>query len=213
MVESDHCRVVGYVDEIEYDYDQVKTVAEGGNHLAARQQPEMKFFPVNTGFLRHAVRSSITTEADLRPVAISFTCVEMRFSYTIPATMKRIQTEKAPAAIGPYSQAVKCGDTLFVSGQLPLRPDGEMVSGEFALQVRQVLSNIVAIVGESGSGMSGRPYEIAKLTAYLTDLGRYAEFNEIYSEFFGESRPARAVVEVAGLPKGAPVEVECIAMA
>lgn len=127
--------------------------------------------------------------------------------------MQRLHTDKAPSAIGPYSQAVKHGDHLFVSGQLPLSADGSMVEDSFALQVKASLANVLAIVREAGSGESGRAFEIVKVTAYLTDMAKYGEFNEVYADFFGENKPARAVVGVASLPKGAPVEVECIAMA
>ena len=125
---------------------------------------------------------------------------------------QRLHTDKAPSAIGPYSQAVKHGDNLFVSGQLPLSTDGSMVEESFSAQVRAALSNLTAIVREAGSGPSGRPFEIVKVTAYLTDIEKYGEFNDVYSEVFGEEKPARAVVGVASLPKGAPVEIECIAL-
>lgn len=125
---------------------------------------------------------------------------------------QRLHTDKAPAAIGPYSQAVISGEHLFVSGQLPLLTDGSMVEEGFAAQVKASLANLTAIVREAGSGPSGRPFEIVKVTAYLTDMTKYGEFNEIYSEVFGEDKPARAVVGVASLPKDAPVEIECIAI-
>ncbi len=126
--------------------------------------------------------------------------------------MERLHTDSAPAAIGPYSQAVKKGDHLFVSGQLPLARDGNMVEGDFATQAKTALANLANIVTAAGSGDSGREFEIVKVTAYLTDLLRYAEFNDVYGEWFGNDCPARAVVGVAALPKDAPLEVECIAI-
>ncbi len=126
--------------------------------------------------------------------------------------IQRLHTDKAPAAIGPYSQSVKHGDHLFVSGQLPLSNDGSMVEESFAAQVRTSLENLTVIVREAGFGATGRPFEIVKVTAYLADISKYPEFNDVYSEFFGENQPARAVVGVASLPKNAPVEIECIAM-
>ncbi len=126
--------------------------------------------------------------------------------------MERLHTDSAPAAIGPYSQAVKKGNYLFVSGQLPLAPDGNMVEGDFATQAKAALTNLASIVKAAGSGESGREFEIVKVTAYLTDLSRYAEFNDVYGEWFGNDCPARAVVGVAALPKDAPLEVECIAI-
>ncbi len=139
-------------------------------------------------------------------------CVAARFLTIFMTDMERLHTDSAPAAVGPYSQAVKKGDHLFVSGQLPLTPDGRMVETDFAKQVRTSLSNLTSIVKAAGSGYSGRAFEIVKVTVYLTDLSRYAEFNEVYGEWFGNDPPARAVVGVAALPKDAPLEVECIAI-
>ena len=126
--------------------------------------------------------------------------------------MERLHTDNAPAAIGPYSQAVKKGDYLFVSGQLPLASDGSMVEGDFSAQAKTALTNIRNIVRAAGTGESGRDFEIVKVTVYMTDLSRYAEFNDVYGEWFGNDCPARAVVGVAALPKDAPLEVECIAI-
>jgi 2-iminobutanoate/2-iminopropanoate deaminase len=120
-----------------------------------------------------------------------------------------VQTDAAPKAIGPYSQAVRCGGWVFVSGQIPLDPaTGELVGGGFAQQVTRVLDNIDAVLRAAGCERGS----VVKTTAYLTDLARFGEFNEIYAAFFGQHRPARAVVGVAALPRGAQVEVEAVAV-
>ena len=123
--------------------------------------------------------------------------------------IKVIRTGAAPGAIGPYSQAVECGGMVFVSGQIPLDPaTGALVPGEFAEQAGRVMANVGAILEAAGCARSS----VVKATVYLTDLARFGEFNEIYAAFFGEHRPARAVVGVAALPRGAQVEVEAVAV-
>ncbi len=119
-----------------------------------------------------------------------------------------IATTDAPQAIGPYSQAVRAGNLLFVSGQIPLPPDGGAIPESFADQARQALANLAAIVRAAGGDLSS----VAKVNVYLVDLGQFQVFNEIYAAFFGEHRPARAVVQVAALPRGAQVEVEAVAV-
>lgn len=119
-----------------------------------------------------------------------------------------IHTDSAPRAIGPYSQAMAVAGWVFVSGQIPLDPaTGELVRGSFADQVRQVLTNLDAILNAAG----GERRSVVKVTVYLTDVGRFAEFNDVYAAFFGDHRPARAVVGVASLPRGAQVEIEALA--
>ncbi len=119
-----------------------------------------------------------------------------------------VTTAAAPAAIGPYSQAVRVGNLLFVSGQIPLDPStGQLVPGDIREQTRQVLRNLSAILGAADSGL-GR---VAKTTVYLRDLGEFAAMNEVYAEFFGEQPPARATVEVARLPRDCRVEIDLIA--
>ncbi|MDP6395964.1 MAG: RidA family protein [Desulfobacterales bacterium] len=121
---------------------------------------------------------------------------------------KTIQTDKAPAAIGPYSQGIKLGSLLFVSGQIGMHPEtGELVSPDFAPQVRQTLENLLHVVKAAGGDLD----QVVAVDVYLTDMGKFVEFNGIYQEYFAEHRPARAVIEVCALPKGARVEIKCIA--
>jgi 2-iminobutanoate/2-iminopropanoate deaminase len=124
------------------------------------------------------------------------------------AELKVVHTEAAPQAIGPYSQAMVAGDLVFVSGQIPLDPaSGALVTGDFTAEVERVLANLDAILVAAGSGRE----RVIKATAYLTDLSLFAAFNEIYARFFRAHRPARAVVQVAALPRGARVEIEAVA--
>jgi|ERR1700687_4888224 len=118
-----------------------------------------------------------------------------------------ISTPKAPAAIGVYSQAVRVGNTIWVSGQIPLDPaTKELVTGGIEAQVRQVFENIKAIVGAAGASLD----EVVKATVFLTNLSHFALVNNIMAEYFREPYPARAAVGVAALPRGAEIEVECI---
>ena len=124
-------------------------------------------------------------------------------------SLSTISTDTAPKAIGPYSQAVACGDLVFVSGQIPLDPaTGEMVAGSFALQVQRVLDNLDAILMASGCSRS----TVLKVNVSVTDLGKFSELNEVYARFFADHRPARAVVGVSALPRGAQVEIEAVAV-
>lgn len=117
-----------------------------------------------------------------------------------------VNTEKAPAAIGPYSQAVRAGDMLFVSGQLPIDPStGSMPEGIEA-QTKQSLENVKAIVESEGATMK----DVIKCTVFLKDMNTFAGMNKVYAEYFTEDFPARAAVEVARLPKDADVEIEAI---
>lgn len=123
---------------------------------------------------------------------------------------KKIQTSDAPAAIGPYSQAIEAGGFIFYSGQIPLDPQsGAIVEGGIVEQTRQVMSNMKAVLHASGRDFS----DIVKTTIYLTDLADFATVNEIYGECFADVPPARACVQVAALPKGSAVEVDWIAVA
>ena len=122
---------------------------------------------------------------------------------------KVIHTENAPAAIGPYSQAVQAGDTVYVSGQLPIDPaTGQMAEGGVAELTRQSLTNIRAILAEAGLTMD----HVVKTTVMLADMADFAEMNAVYAEFFTAPFPARSAFAVKTLPKGARVEIECIAV-
>lgn len=121
-----------------------------------------------------------------------------------------VNTNTAPAAIGPYSQAVRLDGLIYCSGQIALEPDTlELVTGSVADETRRCLKNVGAVLEAAGAGLA----QIVKVTAYLTDLNDFAEFNEAYGEFFPNEPPARVTVGVAALPKGARVEIECIAAA
>ncbi len=123
--------------------------------------------------------------------------------------MKRsIQTSQAPAAIGPYSQAIDTGTMLFVSGQLPIEPETMTLAIGIQNQTKQSLENIEAIIQASGYEIS----DIVKCTVFLKNMSEFALMNETYQHFFGVHKPARAAVEVARLPKDALVEIECIAV-
>lgn len=122
--------------------------------------------------------------------------------------MEKISTLKAPAAIGPYSQAVEHGGIIYVSGQLPIDPlTGAFVEGGIAELTKQSIQNILSILKEAGSE-SGK---VLKTTIYLQDLDDFSKVNEVYEEYFGETAPARACVQVAALPKGAKIEIEAVA--
>lgn len=122
--------------------------------------------------------------------------------------MQAIHTEKAPKAIGPYSQAIKVGNLVFASGQVPIVPaTGEFVEGGIKEQTRQSLTNSKAILEEAGTSLS----KVVKTTVYLSDMANFAAMNEVYAEFFTQPYPARSAVAVKTLPKNALVEVECIA--
>lgn len=119
-----------------------------------------------------------------------------------------VTTPNAPSAIGPYSQAVRAGDLLFLSGQIPLDPaSGELVAGSPADQTRRVIRNLAAVVEAAGGSLT----DIAKTTLFVSDLGSFGEINEAYEQEFGGHRPARATVEVARLPKDVDVEIEAVA--
>ncbi|MFL2699903.1 MAG: RidA family protein [SAR86 cluster bacterium] len=122
-------------------------------------------------------------------------------------TKKIIFTEKAPKAIGPYSQGVVAGNTLYISGQVPLNPEtSSLIEGDIASQAKQVISNIENICIEAGASLS----DIVKLNIYLTDLLNFSDVNEVMQERFAEPYPARATVEVAGLPLGVEIEMDAI---
>jgi len=116
--------------------------------------------------------------------------------------------EKGPAAVGPYSPAVAAGSLVFVSGQIPVDQEGQVVKGDIVVQTVQVLENLRAVL--KGAGLTLK--DVVKTTVFLTDLADFQEMNRVYGEFFGEQPPARTTVQVAGLPKGVAVEIEAIAV-
>jgi 2-iminobutanoate/2-iminopropanoate deaminase len=121
-----------------------------------------------------------------------------------------IETKDAPGPIGPYSQAVRANGFVFVSGQIPVQPDtGLVVKGDIGVQTVQVMKNLSAILEAAGSGLG----QIVKTTAFLSNLDDFSEFNRVYEEYFAQSRPARATVQVARLPKEVLLEIEAIAIA
>ena len=120
--------------------------------------------------------------------------------------MKVIQTPNAPAAIGPYSQAMVVGDLLFTSGQIPLRADGTLVEGDIVAQTQQVLANLKAVIEAAGASLS----KVVKTTVFLKNLDDFAAMNGIYAEAFGSHTPARSTVQVAKLPRDVLVEIEAI---
>ena len=126
------------------------------------------------------------------------------------ASMKEIiATEDAPRAIGPYSQAVRAGNFVFASGQIPIDPaTGEFVPGGIAEQTEQVLKNLTALFGAAGVGLD----QIVKTTVFLADMNDFTAMNEVYGKFFSEAPPARATVQAARLPRDAKVEIEAIAV-
>lgn len=120
---------------------------------------------------------------------------------------KAISTDQAPRAIGTYSQAVRAGDTVFLSGQIPLDPRTmELVDGDERAQIRRVFDNLAAVAEAAGAGLG----QVVRLTVYLTDLAHFPLVNEVMAEYFAEPYPARAAVGVAALPRGAVVEVDAI---
>ncbi|MDA0329989.1 MAG: RidA family protein [Gemmatimonadetes bacterium] len=122
--------------------------------------------------------------------------------------MKRVHTDHAPAAIGPYSQAIVSDGWVFCSGQIPLDPQsGELLTGSVADQTHLVLRNLAQVLEAAGSSMS----RVVKTTVFLSDMNTFAEMNAVYAEHFGEHRPARAAVQAAALPKFCDVEIECVA--
>lgn len=119
-----------------------------------------------------------------------------------------VQTDKAPAAIGPYSQAVKVGNLVFTAGQIPLDPaTGALVEGGIEAQTRQALDNLKAVLEAAGSSLD----RVVKTTCFLANLDDFAAFNEVYATYFTENAPARSTFQVAKLPAGALVEVEAVA--
>ncbi|HEX4951570.1 MAG TPA: RidA family protein [Blastocatellia bacterium] len=124
--------------------------------------------------------------------------------------MEAIQTDQAPRAIGPYSQAIKANGFVFLSGQIPLTPDGmQIVEGGIQEQTERVFSNIAAVLEASGSSLQ----QVVKTTVFLADMNDFTAMNEIYARYFGDHRPARSTVQAARLPRDVRVEIEVVALA
>ncbi|WP_227818287.1 Rid family detoxifying hydrolase [Nitrogeniibacter aestuarii] len=123
--------------------------------------------------------------------------------------MKLISTDKAPKAIGPYSQGTVMDGWIFTSGQIPLTAAGEKREGDIATQTGQVFDNLQAVLADQGVSLA----QVVKVTVFMTDLGEFAAMNEVFARRFGEHRPARSTVQVVALPTGARVEIEAIARA
>ncbi len=120
-----------------------------------------------------------------------------------------VATDKAPKAIGPYSQAVRMGNLLFCSGQIPLdAATGQLVSGDIAAQTRQIFANLGAILAEAGASFD----RVARTTVYLADMNDFAAMNDVYATFFSTPAPARSTIQAAGLPRNARVEIDVIAV-
>jgi len=120
-----------------------------------------------------------------------------------------IETKGAPAPIGPYSQAIRANGFLFVSGQIPIQPEtGALIQGDIAIQTRQVMQNLSAILEAAGSDLQ----KVVKTTIYLTNLDDFSRLNQVYAEYFGEVKPARATVQVARLPREVLVEIDAVAV-
>jgi len=123
-------------------------------------------------------------------------------------TLEKIATDRAPKAIGPYSQAIRSGDLIFCAGQVGLDPaTGEAVQGDVKVQTARIIDNLAAVLAAAGSDLA----HVLKTTVFLTDMGDFAAMNEIYAQKFGDHRPARSTIGIAALPRGLRVEIECIA--
>jgi 2-iminobutanoate/2-iminopropanoate deaminase len=123
--------------------------------------------------------------------------------------VRPIATADAPKAVGPYSQAIAAGELIFCAGQVPLDPaTGQMVEGDIAVQTGRVIDNLAAVLAAAGSDLA----HVVKTTVYLVDLNDWTAMNEAYAHRFGDSKPARATIEAGKLPRGAKIEIECIAV-
>lgn len=122
-------------------------------------------------------------------------------------TQEVIATTQAPSAIGPYSQGIKVGNWIYTSGQIPLTPEGTLVTGDIKAQTHQVFKNLKAILAAAGATWN----DVVKATVFIANMDDFAQVNEVYGEYFGTHRPARSCVEVARLPKNAGVEIELVA--
>jgi 2-iminobutanoate/2-iminopropanoate deaminase len=125
------------------------------------------------------------------------------------AELRRIQTDQAPHAIGPYSQAIVSGNLIFTAGQIPLDPkSGELIAGDIRVQTERVLQNLTAILQAAGASLQS----VIKTTVYLSDMGEFTAMNEVYAQHFGEHKPARSTVQAARLPRDVKVEIDAVAV-
>ncbi len=123
-------------------------------------------------------------------------------------SLETVSTDQAPAAIGPYAQAIVTGGLVYTSGQIPLDPETmEIVPGGITEQAERVMASLTAVLAAAGSSLG----QVVKTTCFVTDLADFADFNEVYGRHFGDHKPARSTVQVAALPRGVKLEVECIA--
>ncbi len=123
--------------------------------------------------------------------------------------IRSVLTDQAPAPIGPYSQAIIAGDLIYTAGQVPVNPvDGKVVEGDAAVQARRALQNVEAVLKAAGSGLD----RVVKVTVFLKDMDDFRSVNQVYAEFFGESKPARSAVQVARLPLDVKIEIEAVAL-
>ncbi|MCC6371676.1 MAG: hypothetical protein IT236_11775 [Bacteroidia bacterium] len=140
-------------------------------------------------------------------LTIAFVVCLLILLFSCGGSRQIIFTDKAPAPIGPYSQAIRCGKTLYVSGQIALRTDGSMDTSSVENECRQVLNNIKKIVEAGGKNLN----DVCKVSIFTTDLKQFSRINEVYKTFFSTSPPARETIEVKALPKGAHIEISVIA--
>ena len=123
--------------------------------------------------------------------------------------IRSVHSDNAPKAVGPYSQAIVAGDLVFCSGQIPLDPaTGQLVEGDIAVQTARALDNLAAVLAAAGSGLA----QVVKTTVFLDDINDFAAMNEAYAQRFGQHRPARSTFQVGKLPRGAKIEIECVAV-
>jgi 2-iminobutanoate/2-iminopropanoate deaminase len=142
-------------------------------------------------------------------LVLSAFCLERSVQMVMTSVSETISTPDAPGAIGPYSQAIKAGNIVFCSGQIPIDPaTGEFVSDDVSEQTEQVFRNLKAVLAAAGATLEN----VVKTTVFLADMGEFAAMNEVYGQHFTDHKPARATVQAARLPKDARVEIECIAV-
>lgn len=152
---------------------------------------------------RTAIAGIVT--AVIIPMAATVSCTLRQ----VRPTMQSVNTENAPAAIGPYSQAVVANGFVFTAGQVPFDPQTmQLVDGDIAAQTEQVMKNLQAILQQAGADLSS----VVKTTVFLKDMNDFAAMNEVYARHFGDHKPARSTVQVARLPRDASVEIECVAV-